>query len=106
MIEHKNNTLRNVGSGRQQKTPSPSSGPYIFYSAPIGLSGVRSVYPTPEFLSRCKGELLGGGECVRFSEFNFRETPENAGLGAMNFHHDAVREDRFERRPYYPCDWL
>ena len=51
-------------------------------------------------------ELLGGDECVRFSEFNFRETPENAGLGAMNFHHDAVREDRFERRPYYPCDWL
>ena len=51
-------------------------------------------------------ELLGGDECVRFSEFNFRETPENAGLGAMNFHHDAVREDRFERMPYYPCDWL
>ena len=51
-------------------------------------------------------ELLGGDECVRFSEFNLRETPENAGLGAMNFHHDAVREDRFERRPYYPCDWL
>ena len=51
-------------------------------------------------------ELMGGGECVRFSEFNFRETPEKAGIGAMNFHHDAVREDRFIRKPYNPCDWL
>ena len=52
------------------------------------------------------GELLGGQEFVRFSEFNFRETPINAGVGAMNFHHDAVREDRFVRQPYLPCDWL
>ena len=51
-------------------------------------------------------ELLGGEERTRFSEFNFRETPENAGIGAMNFHHDAVREDRFIRKPYNPCDWL
>jgi len=50
--------------------------------------------------------LMGGEERVRFSEFNFRETPEGAGLRAMNFHHDAVREDRFTRRPYMPCDWL
>jgi ectoine hydroxylase-related dioxygenase (phytanoyl-CoA dioxygenase family) len=50
--------------------------------------------------------LLGGEEQVRFSEFNLRETPENAGLGTMNFHHDATVEDRFIRRPYLPCDWL
>jgi hypothetical protein len=52
------------------------------------------------------GRLLGGAERVRFSEFNLRETPEGAGAGAMNFHHDAVREDRLLRTPYMPCDWL
>ncbi|HEX3916717.1 MAG TPA: hypothetical protein VHW60_05215, partial [Caulobacteraceae bacterium] len=51
-------------------------------------------------------KLLGGAEHARFSEFNFRETPEGAGPGAMNFHHDAVREDRLVRTPYMPCDWL
>jgi Phytanoyl-CoA dioxygenase (PhyH) len=50
--------------------------------------------------------ILGGAEHVRFSEFNLRETPEGAGPGAMNFHHDAVRDDRFTRSPYMPCDWL
>ena len=50
--------------------------------------------------------LLGGEDKVRFAEFNFRETPEGAGPGAMNFHHDAVREDRLTRTPYMPCDWL
>ena len=50
--------------------------------------------------------ILGGEEKVRFSEFNFRETPENAGIRAMNFHHDAVVPDRLTRRPYMPCDWL
>lgn len=50
--------------------------------------------------------LLGGEEAVRFSEFNLRETPEGAGPGAMNFHHDAVRPDRLTRTPYNPCDWL
>jgi hypothetical protein len=50
--------------------------------------------------------LLGGQDHVRFSEFNFRETPEGAGLRAMNFHHDAVRDDRLTRAPYMPCDWL
>jgi hypothetical protein len=50
--------------------------------------------------------LLGGEEFARFAEFNFRETPEDAGPGAMNFHHDAVREDRLTRTPYMPCDWL
>ena len=50
--------------------------------------------------------ILGGEERVRFSEFNFREAPPNAGIGAMNFHHDAVAADRFTRSPYMPCDWL
>lgn len=50
--------------------------------------------------------VLGGVERVRFAEFNFRETPEGAGVGAMNFHHDAVVADRLMRTPYMPCDWL
>lgn len=50
--------------------------------------------------------ILGGEDRVRFSEFNFRETPTDAGKGAMNFHHDRVAPDRFDRRPYNPCDWL
>jgi ectoine hydroxylase-related dioxygenase (phytanoyl-CoA dioxygenase family) len=50
--------------------------------------------------------LMGGEDKVRFSEFNFRETPKGAGVGAMNFHHDAVLEDRLTRTPYMPCDWL
>ena len=50
--------------------------------------------------------LLGGAEHVRYAEFNFREAPEGAGLRAMNFHHDAVCEDRLTRTPYMPCDWV
>ena len=50
--------------------------------------------------------LLGGEQHARFAEFNFRETPEGAGPGAMNFHHDAVCADRLTRTPYMPCDWL
>jgi len=50
--------------------------------------------------------LLGGEEQVRFSEFNFRETPANAGVGTMNFHHDEALADRLVRQPYMPCDWL
>lgn len=50
--------------------------------------------------------LLGGEDRARFSEFNFRETPENAGIGSQNFHHDATRPDRFTREPYMPVDWL
>jgi len=50
--------------------------------------------------------LLGGEKSARFSEFNFRETPEDAGPGAMNFHHDAVQPDRLTRTPFMPCDWL
>ena len=50
--------------------------------------------------------LLGGVEQVRWSEFNFRETPPNAGLGTMDFHHDAVLPDRHLRAPYLPCDYL
>lgn len=50
--------------------------------------------------------LLGGEDHVRYAEFNFRETPANAGIGAMNFHHDAVVRDRLTRKPYMPCDWV
>ena len=50
--------------------------------------------------------LLGGEERVRFSEFNFREVPVDAGPRAMNFHHDAVVADRLLRHPYMPCDWV
>jgi ectoine hydroxylase-related dioxygenase (phytanoyl-CoA dioxygenase family) len=50
--------------------------------------------------------LLGGEDRPRFAEFNLRETPEGAGPGAMNFHHDAVVEDRLTRIPYGPCDYL
>ena len=50
--------------------------------------------------------LLGGADKPRFAEFNLRETPEGAGPGAMNFHHDAVVEDRLTRTPYGPCDYL
>jgi ectoine hydroxylase-related dioxygenase (phytanoyl-CoA dioxygenase family) len=50
--------------------------------------------------------LMGGEDKVRYAEFNFRETPKGAGVGAMNFHHDAVLEDRLTRSPYMPCDWL
>ena len=59
-------------------------------------------HKTYPFVSR----FLGGEEAVRFSEFNFREIPPNAGFGAMNFHHDEVKRDRFFRKPYLPCDWL
>ena len=58
-----------------------------------------SSYPVVE-------QILGGAERVRYAEFNFRETPEGAGTGRMNFHHDAVSEDRLTRRPYMPCDWV
>jgi ectoine hydroxylase-related dioxygenase (phytanoyl-CoA dioxygenase family) len=51
-------------------------------------------------------QILGGEERVRFAEFNLRETPQGAGPGAMNFHHDMVRADRLIREPYMPCDWL
>ncbi|MCB1692201.1 MAG: phytanoyl-CoA dioxygenase family protein [Pseudomonadales bacterium] len=51
-------------------------------------------------------KILGGEDRPRFAEFNFRETPEDGGIGAMNFHHDKVSEDRLLRDPYMPCDWL
>ena len=69
-------------------------------------------YPELDFYTRHPGSfavvsrLLGGEDRARFAEFNFRETPEGAGVGTMNFHHDAVVEDRLVRTPYMPCDWL
>jgi hypothetical protein len=50
--------------------------------------------------------ILGGEDKPRHSEFNFRETPEGAGERAMNFHHDAVVEDRLTRMPHMPPDWV
>jgi hypothetical protein len=50
--------------------------------------------------------LLGGPDAVRWAEFNFRETPQGSGVGTMNFHHDAVVEDRFLRSPHNPPDYL
>ena len=71
------------------------------------FSVVFPVHPTQHRASfPLVARILGGEEKVRFSEFNFRETPENAGIRAMNFHHDAVVPDRLTRRPYMPCDWL
>jgi hypothetical protein len=51
-------------------------------------------------------DLLGGEDRPRFSEFNLREVPENAGVGTMNFHHDKVLPARKRREPYMPCDYL
>ncbi len=51
-------------------------------------------------------QLFGGEDKVRFSEFNFREVPVNAGTGAMNFHHDKVLPSRLRREPYMPCDYI
>ena len=58
-----------------------------------------SSYPVVE-------RLLGGEDRPRFAELNFRETPEGAGVGKMNFHHDNTVQDRFLRTPYNPVDWL
>ena len=43
--------------------------------------------------------ILGGEEKVRFSEFNFRETPEGAGPGPMNF------PDAAGGQPQHPADF-
>ena len=50
--------------------------------------------------------LLGGPGSPRFAELNFRETPEGGGKASMNFHHDRVVNDRLERSPYNPVDYL
>ena len=55
-------------------------------------------HPSTQLVS----ELVGGAENVRTYEFNFRESPDGAGRGHMNFHHDSVHPNRFDRSPYIP----
>jgi ectoine hydroxylase-related dioxygenase (phytanoyl-CoA dioxygenase family) len=92
------------GLGDRRKPHHRNQG--LIYSQPL------LDYPELDSFTRHPGSfpivarLLGGEAHARFSEFNFRETPEGAGAGAMNFHHDAVAEDRLTRTPYMPCDWL
>ena len=78
----------------------------LIYSQPLLDHPELDPYPRHPRSFPVVARLLGGEGRVRFSEFNLRETPEGAGPGAMNFHHDAVREDRLLRKPYMPCDWL
>ena len=92
------------GSGERRKPHHRNQG--LIYSQPL------LDYPELDPFTRqprsfpVVARLLGGEDAVRFAEFNFRETPEGAGQRAMNFHHDAVRDDRLTREPYNPCDWL
>lgn len=78
----------------------------LIYSQPLLDYPELDPYTRPARSYPIVSRILGGEDAVRFSEFNFRETPEGAGLRAMNFHHDAVREDRATREPYGPPDWL
>ena len=78
----------------------------LIFSQPLLDYPELDPYTQPARSYPIVAELLGGEDRVRFSEFNFRETPAHAGTGAMNFHHDAVSPDRLERSPYMPCDWL
>lgn len=78
----------------------------LIFSQPLLDYPELDAYTQPARSYPIVAQLLGGEDRVRFSEFNFREAPENAGMGAMNFHHDAVSPDRLERSPYMPCDWL
>jgi hypothetical protein len=78
----------------------------LIYSQPLLDYPELDPYTRHPRSFRVAEHLLGGEGHARFAEFNLRETPEGAGPGAMNFHHDAVTEDRFTRTPYMPCDWL
>jgi hypothetical protein len=78
----------------------------LIYSQPLLDHPELDPYTRHPRSFRVVARLLGGEDKARFAEFNFRETPERAGPGGMNFHHDAVREDRLLRTPYMPCDWL
>jgi hypothetical protein len=78
----------------------------LIYSQPLLDHPELDPFTRPRPSYDVVARLLGGEDKVRYSEFNLRETPEGAGNLAMNFHHDAVREDRFTRTPYMPCDWL
>ena len=91
--------LRNDRKPHHQQQGLIFSQPLLDYPELDPYTQHRSSFPDV-------AHIFGGEKHVRFSEFNFREAPENAGIGAMNFHHDAVSADRFTRNPYMPCDWL
>jgi hypothetical protein len=92
------------GLGERRKPHHRNQG--LILSQPLLDYPELDPYTQPRRSFPIVARLFGGAEFARFSEFNFRETPEGAGPGAMNFHHDAVREDRLTRTPYGPCDWL
>ncbi|MCY3819321.1 MAG: phytanoyl-CoA dioxygenase family protein [Gammaproteobacteria bacterium] len=78
----------------------------IMFSQPLLDYPELDPYTQHRSSYRVVAQILGGEDRVRFSEFNFREAPAESGQGAMNFHHDRVAPDRFDREPYNPCDWL
>jgi hypothetical protein len=92
------------GLGARRKPHHRNQG--LIYSQPLLDHPELDRFIRPARTYPLVSRLLGGEERVRFAEFNLRETPEGAGPGAMNFHHDMVRPDRLEREPYMPCDWL
>ena len=92
------------GLGARRKPHHRNQG--LIYSQPLLDHPELDPYTRHPRAFPIVARLLGGEDRARFSEFNFRETPEGAGAGTMNFHHDAVREDRLTRTPYNPCDWL
>ena len=103
---HRTQADRPEAWGLSDKRKPHHRGQGLIYSQPLLDHPELDPYTRHRRSYPVVARLLGGEERVRFSEFNFRETPEGAGPGAMNFHHDAVREDRLIRAPYLPCDWL
>jgi hypothetical protein len=93
-------------SWRLSENRKPHRGRGLIFSQPLLDYPELDKYTRHPRSFKIVGSLLGGGEYARFSEFNFREMPPGAGPGGMNFHHDAVTEDRFTRAPYYPADWV
>jgi len=92
------------GLGEKRKPHHRNQG--LIFSQPLLDYPELDPYTQHPSSNAVVSKILGGKDAVRFSEFNFRETPENAGHGKMNFHHDRAAEDRLEREPYMPCDWL
>lgn len=92
------------GLGARRKGHHRNQG--LIYSQPLLDHAELDPYVRHPSSFPLVARILGGASAVRFSEFNFRETPAGAGRGAMNFHHDAVLPDRLQRTPYLPCDWL
>lgn len=92
------------GLGERRKPHHRNQG--LIYSQPLLDHPELDPYTRHRSSFPVVARLMGGEANVRFSEFNFRETPRGAGPGGMNFHHDAVLPDRLVRSPYMPCDWL